>query len=151
MAVHGPTHIRPVERGSRDSKRHTPQVHDILTILACGDGKGGDLETIYSKDDLLTTIMIYLVTRSFNTASWVYYAQREETAELRGKGPFSIQTPTAAALFPHEFLPWPPRSYVARSCNLVRWTEMPSGGHFAAMEEPELLVNDIRSFARTLR
>ena len=58
---------------------------------------------------------------------------------------------SAAALFPAEFMPWPPRSYVERLFNITRWTEMPRGGHFAALEEPALLVDDIRAFARTLR
>ena len=46
---------------------------------------------------------------------------------------------------------WPPRSYVDRIFNITQWTEMPSGGHFAAMEEPELLVKDIVKFAKTIR
>jgi len=62
-----------------------------------------------------------------------------------------VETPTACALFPRELLSWPPRSYVDRLYNVVRWTEMPRGGHFAAMEEPELLVEDIRAFARRFR
>ena len=62
-----------------------------------------------------------------------------------------VEAPTAAALFPAEFLSWPPRSYVERMYDITRWTEMPRGGHFAALEQPELLVEDIRAFARTLR
>ena len=58
--------------------------------------------------------------------------------------------PTACALFPKELI-LVPRSWFERGHNLVRWTEMPRGGHFAAMEEPELLVEDIRAFFRTLR
>jgi pimeloyl-ACP methyl ester carboxylesterase len=46
---------------------------------------------------------------------------------------------------------WPPRSYVGRIFNITQWTEMASGGHFAAMEQPELLVKDIVKFARTIR
>jgi microsomal epoxide hydrolase len=46
---------------------------------------------------------------------------------------------------------WPPQSYVKRMCNVQHWTEMPRGGHFGALEEPELLVEDIRTFARKLR
>ena len=62
-----------------------------------------------------------------------------------------VEVPTAAALFPAEMLAWPPRSYVDRLYNITQWTEMPCGGHFAALEQPELLVRDIRNFARTLR
>ena len=54
----------------------------------------------------------------------------------------------------HDALPifsWPPRSYAERVYNIARWTEMPRGGHFAALEQPTLLIDDIRTFARTLR
>jgi pimeloyl-ACP methyl ester carboxylesterase len=54
-------------------------------------------------------------------------------------------------VFPAEMLQWPPRSYVERIYNVQHWTEMPRGGHFAALEEPALLVEDIRAFARQLR
>jgi pimeloyl-ACP methyl ester carboxylesterase len=61
-----------------------------------------------------------------------------------------IQVPCAVALFPKD-LSHPPREWAERSYNVQRWTEMPRGGHFAAMEEPELLVEDIRAFFRPLR
>ena len=115
------------------------------------DTDGDDIESAHCKDVLLTNIMIYLVTGTFNTASWIYYGRREEGGRilsLRGK---RVEVPTAAALFPKEMLAWPPRSYVERIYNITRWTEMPRGGHFAAMEDPVLLVDDIRGFARELR
>ena len=59
--------------------------------------------------------------------------------------------PTACALFPAEMYAWPPRSYVDRVYNVTQWTEMPSGGHFAAMEQPKLLIEDIRNFVRSLK
>jgi len=59
--------------------------------------------------------------------------------------------PTAIAHFPKEMSAWPPRSYVDRIFNIKRWTNMSRGGHFAALEQPDLLVDDIRAFARTLR
>jgi len=59
--------------------------------------------------------------------------------------------PTAIANFPKEMSAWPPRSYVNRIFNVKRWTNMSKGGHFAALEQPDLLVADIRAFARTLR
>jgi len=58
--------------------------------------------------------------------------------------------PTGVALFPTE-INRPPREWAERSYNIRRWTEMPSGGHFAAMEEPERLAQDIRDFFRPLR
>ncbi len=62
-----------------------------------------------------------------------------------------VEVPTACAVFPAEMLPWPPRSYCERMYNLTRWTEMSHGGHFAALEDGDLLVDDIRAFARSLK
>ncbi len=115
------------------------------------DTDGDDIESAHSKNSLLTNIMVYLVTRTFNTASWIYYGRREEGGRLLSPEGRRVEVPTAAALFPAELLSWPPRSYAERVYNIARWTEMPRGGHFAALEEPELLIDDIRSFARTLR
>ena len=114
------------------------------------DLKNKTIFDIYTKDNLLTNIMIYLVTNSFNTASWIYFGRREEggrAMNIEGK----VNTPTGCAVFPKEFLSWPPKSYVERLYNVLHWTEMPSGGHFAAMEEPNLLLNDILSFANKIK
>ena len=115
------------------------------------DLKGGDLESVHSKDSLLANIMVYIVTRTFNTASWIYYGRREEGGRVLSPEGKRVEVPTACALFPEELLAWPPRSYVERVYNVQRWSEFPRGGHFAALEEPELLIEDIRAFARGLR
>lgn len=115
------------------------------------DTDGDDVESAHSRDALLTHIMVYLVTRTFNTASWIYYGRREEGGRVLSPQGARVEVPTAAALFPKELLSWPPRSYVERVYNITRWTEMPRGGHFAALEEPDLLIDDIRAFARALR
>lgn len=115
------------------------------------DTQGDDVESAHSKDVLLTNIMVYIATRTFNTASWIYYGRREEGGRRFDTGGRRVEVPTACALFPEELLAWPPRSYVERMVNVQRWTEMPRGGHFAALEVPELLLPDIRAFARTLR
>ena len=115
------------------------------------DIDGDDVESVHSKDSLLTNIMIYLVTGTFNTASWIYYGRREEGGRVLSPQGERMEVPTACALFPAELLSWPPRSYVERVYNVQRWTEMPRGGHFAALEQPGLLMEDIRAFARTLR
>ena len=114
------------------------------------DTKGDDVESVYSKDQLLTNIMVYIVTRTFNTASWIYYGRREEGGRILSPEGKKVEVPTACALFPKELLAWPPRSYAERIYNITQWTEMPRGGHFAAMEEPQLLITDIRKFARSL-
>ena len=115
------------------------------------DTDGDDIESAHSKDELLTNIMIYLITGTFNTASWIYYGRREEGGRLLSNDGRRVEVPTGCALFPKELLSWPPHSYVERLYNVTHWTEMPRGGHFAAMEEPELFVDDVRAFARTLR
>ena len=114
------------------------------------DTEGDDIESVYSKDELLTNIMVYVTTRTFNTASWIYYGRREEGGRILSESDRRVEVPTACALFPAEMLAWPPRSYVERLYNVQQWTEMPRGGHFAAMEQPDLLVEDIRRFARSL-
>ncbi|MEM1299680.1 MAG: epoxide hydrolase family protein [Pseudomonadota bacterium] len=111
----------------------------------------GGLDDVHGRDRLLTNIMIYIVTRTFNTASWIYYGRREEGGRIMSPEGHRVEVPTACALFPRELLSWPPRSYVERLYNVARWTEFPQGGHFAAMEQPEALVGDIRAFARNLR
>lgn len=115
------------------------------------DLAGGDIENAHGKDDLLTNITIYLATRSFTTASWIYFGRREEGGRILSPEGRRVEVPTGCALFPAEMLAWPPRSYVERLYRVTHWTEMPRGGHFAAMEAPELLIDDIRAFARTLR
>jgi len=122
----------------------------IEKMRGWSDIKNNNIESVYSKDLLLSNIMIYLVTKTFNTASWIYYGRREEGGRFLPKEDLPLKTPTAAALFPKEYLEWAPRSYVERIYNIKRWTQMPKGGHFAALEQPGLLVKDIRDFAKSL-
>ncbi|MDC1273046.1 epoxide hydrolase [Pelagibacteraceae bacterium] len=123
----------------------------IEKMYSWSDLKDGDIESAYSKDTLLANIMVYIVTKTFNTASWIYYGRREEGGRFFPKDFKKIKIPTAAAIFPAEMSEWPPRSYVERMFNITQWTEMPRGGHFAALEEPELLVNDLVKFSRSVR
>jgi len=122
----------------------------IEKMRGWSDIKNNDIESAYSKDTLLSNIMVYLVTKTFNTASWIYYGRREEGGRFLPKKDLPLKVPTAAALFPKEYLEWAPRSYVERIYNIQRWTEMPKGGHFAALEQPDLLIKDIRDFAKSL-
>ena len=115
------------------------------------DTVGDDIESVHSKDSLLTNIMIYLITKTFNTASWIYYGRTEEGGRILSPEGKRVEVPTGAALFPSELLSWPPRSYAERIYNIKQWTEMPRGGHFAALEQPDLLIEDIRTFARSIR
>ena len=122
----------------------------IEKMRGWSDIKDGDIESVYSKDILISNIMIYLVTKTFNTATWIYYGRREEGGRSLPKEHLPLKIPTAVALFPKEYLEWAPRSYVKRIYNIKQWTEMPKGGHFAALEQPELLVEDIKKFSKNL-
>ena len=115
------------------------------------DLKDDDIESVYSKDTLLTNIMVYITTGTFNTASWIYYGRRKEGGRILSPSGRRVAIPTGCAVFPKELLAWPPKSYVNRVYNVTHWTEFPRGGHFAAMEQPEMLVDDIRKFCRSLR
>jgi pimeloyl-ACP methyl ester carboxylesterase len=108
---------------------------------------GGDVETSFTKDELLTNIMIYWVTQTITSSMRLYYEER--AAGWPGLDVEYVALPTGCALFPVE--PHLPRKWVEKSYNVTRWTEMNSGGHFPALEEPDLLVNDIRAFFQDLR
>ena len=123
----------------------------IEKMYSWSDLKDNQLESVYSKDTLLANIMVYILTKTFDTASWIYFGRREEGGRFFPKDFKRIEIPTAAAIFPAEMSEWPPKSYVERIFNIKQWTEMPAGGHFAALEKPDLLVNDIRKFSRSLR
>lgn len=109
---------------------------------------GGNIENSISKDDLLNNIMLYWITQTIHSSFWLYYQSRHDAWRLK-KGE-RITIPTAVASFPGE-LTRPPREWVERTCNVTHWTDMESGGHFAALEKPNELVEDIRDFGRSLR
>ncbi len=109
---------------------------------------GGDVERLFTRDELLTNIMIYWVTETINSSVRLYYESRQRPLSLSHTS--YVHPPVAVALFPKE-IPMPPLALAKRGLNVVRWTEMPVGGHFAAMEQPELLANDIREFFRAWR
>jgi epoxide hydrolase len=106
----------------------------------------GEIEKKFSKDDLLTNIMLYWVTQSGASSARIYY----ENQRAAGGPPRRVDVPTACAVFPKE-ISIAPRKWVEAQNNVTRWTEMPRGGHFAALEQPELLVEDVRTFFRPLR
>lgn len=108
-----------------------------------------DLDRTFTKDQVLTNIMIYLVTDTMGTGVWFYRGASEDVAPpRRGK----IEVPTGFAAFPRE-MPYlqPPRSVLERNLNLVHYTKMPKGGHFGCLEQPALFVEDVRAFFRKLR
>ena len=109
---------------------------------------GGDIESVYTKDQILTNVTLYWVTETINASMRIYYETRKDRWRL-GQGR-RIEVPTAVAVFPEE-LDRPVREWAERMYNVQRWTEFPRGGHFAAMEEPHALVADMREFFRGFR
>ncbi len=110
---------------------------------------GGDIESSYSKDQLLENIMLYWVTGTINSAMRFYYECIGPNAAPQEEWKF-VTVPTAHGRFPAEIRPTP-RIWAEQMYNIVRWTKLPKGGHFAAFEQPELLVNDLREFCRDYR
>jgi len=116
----------------------------IEKIRAWSDCKG-NLQQAFTEDELLTNIMIYWVTNTAGSSTHLYY---ENTHSLPTMG--HINVPTGVALFQADILK-PPKKWAEQNLNITRWTELPHGGHFTAMEEPKLLAEDIRSFFRQFR
>ncbi len=107
----------------------------------------GVLDNAVTRDDFLTNLMLYWVTGSIASAARIYYEHIHTGRRGTLAADERIEVPTAMAVFPREILVGP-RQWVERAYNVVRWTEMPRGGHFAALEQPELLAADIRAFFR---
>ena len=110
------------------------------------DLKDQNIESVYSKDELLANIMIYLCTDSFSTSTWIYFGRSEEGGRMFPSDFKRIEIPTGIVVFPKEMSEWPPKSYVYRIFNVQQWTIMDKGGHFAALEQPTMLAKDIGAF-----
>ncbi len=108
----------------------------------------GHPENAFTRDQLITNVMLYWVTQTPTSSARLYW-ESNQSGVLNEKLPF-ITVPTGVARYPKEVLRWP-RSGVERQFNLTYWAEMPRGGHFAAMEQPELFADDLRKFFRTVR
>ena len=109
----------------------------------------GDLDRAFTKDQLLANISFYWFTGAIGSSFWPYYAR------MHGPWPIpdgaTVDVPTGYAEFPREILR-PPRSLAGRTfTDIRRWSVMPRGGHFAAMEQPVALAGEIRDFFRPLR
>lgn len=169
---------RPADELDADERRHAEKLHRYRTELsgyfalqssrpqtlayALTDSPVGQLawiverfmdwtdshtapEDAVDRDRLLTDVMLYWLTATAGSSAGLY---REEARSPHR--PRASATPTAVAVFPHD-LSHPVRSVAEKSDTIVRWTQFDRGGHFAAMEAPDLLVDDIRAFFRTLR
>lgn len=131
----------------------------IIEKFYAWSDNGGNIENAFSKDELLTHLTIYWATQTINSANRLYFEAMKAIMQamynpLVKLNPFDktgdrVEVPAAFALFPKDLVN-APRGFAERIFNVVQWTTMPRGGHFAAMEQPELLVDDIRKFANCL-
>ena len=116
-------------------------------------GDGGaerDPRAVFGADTLLGNVMFYVATGSFGTATWIYRAAATEIVRVLPAGT-RIEVPTGFASFPRELRPMPPRRLVDKTYRLVRFSEFERGGHFAALEVPDLFVKDVAAFVRQVR
>ncbi|PWI13426.1 epoxide hydrolase [Streptomyces sp. Act143] len=107
-------------------------------------------EEAVDRDRMLTNVMLYWLTGTAGSAARIYYERGHARGERVARPAEPSAAPTAVAVFPAE-ISIPLRRHAERTENIVRWTELDRGGHFAAMEEPDLLVADVRAFFRQLR
>ena len=119
---------------------------------------GGDLEASFTKDQLLTNVMVYWATRTINSAKRTYYSDGHWRNPDSDPDPTvidqteRIRVPVGVIQVATQPVEHPPREYVERmAADIRRWVELPRGGHFIALEEPELVAENIRAFFRDLR
>lgn len=108
----------------------------------------GDVETRFTKDELLTFVMLYWVTGTIGSSVRLYYESNREPQNPADWKPTNL--PLASVVYPGD-IAVPPREWVERTTKLARYTLMPRGGHFGEWEEPELLAEELRTFFRDLR
>lgn len=111
---------------------------------------GGDVARRFSKDTLLTNVLVYWATQTINASMRRYYEVRHDPQPPLRPGE-RIEAPAFIAMFPGERDLLVPREFAERCYHVRRWTDMPRGGHFPALEEPELLVEDLRESFRAFR
>ena len=109
----------------------------------------GDVESVFTRDQLLANISFYWFTAAIGSSFYPYYFRRHRPWMIPADG--AVKAPTGYAEFPREMLR-PPRSLAEKMfVDIRRWTVMKKGGHFAATEQPEALADDIQAFFRPLR
>ncbi|MEP6987632.1 MAG: epoxide hydrolase, partial [Chloroflexota bacterium] len=124
----------------------------ILEKLYLWSDNKGAVETRFSKDEIITNIMIYWVTETINSAVHMYL-ENARAVYATGGGPKPmerVEVPTGVASFPAEMVVLP-REWAERNVNLKHFTVMPEGGHFAPLEVPELYASDLRVFFAEMR
>lgn len=107
---------------------------------------GGDLDTVFSRDDLLTNLTVYWATQTIGSSMRLYHETAHSSAAAWGR----VEVPTGMAMSGADMFPTP-REWVERSYAVTRWTDLPRGGHFLEWEVPDLVADDMRAFFRAHR
>lgn len=115
----------------------------ILEKMYGWSDHNGDINMVFTKEEILANVTLYWITQTIQSSMRMYH-ENSKVPMIFNEGDF-VKPPVAFAKFPKE-LPTPPRLLIEKGFNIVHWTEMPAGGHFAAMEKPALLASDIRDF-----
>ena len=108
----------------------------------------GHPENAFTRDQMITNVMTYWVTQTITSSMRLYWERLHGDAQEQEHE--FVGVPTGVARYPKEPLRIP-RPWVERRYNVTHWADMPRGGHFAAMEQPALFVDDLRIFFRTVR
>jgi pimeloyl-ACP methyl ester carboxylesterase len=103
----------------------------------------GNIENVFTKDELLSNVMLYWVTETIHSSIRLYNENKKVPLKL-GKDAI-INIPVGIARF-HFEEPFPPRKFIERGFNIQHWSDFPEGGHFPAIEKPEILAGDICEF-----
>ena len=120
-------------------------VEKFWSWMDCGEGPEQHPENVLSKDELLDNVMIYWLTNSAASSGRLYW----ESFNSVNMGP--INMPVGCSIFPKEIMRTSRRWAEKRFSNIIHWNEFDRGGHFAALEVPEVFTSEIRDCFRTLR
>ena len=119
----------------------------IVEKLNSWSDNNDQIETVFTKDEILSNVTLYWVTQTIHSSIRIYNENSKNPMIFQPTD--FVRVPVAYANFPKE-ISRPPQGYAAMGYNIIRWKDMPSGGHFAAMERPELLASDIKEFFNSL-
>ncbi|MFI5914325.1 epoxide hydrolase family protein [Dactylosporangium sp. NPDC051541] len=119
----------------------------IVEKLRSWSDCGGDLESVYTKDEILTNITIYWLTGTIGSSMRMYHVNGDIPLAQHAR---RVEVPSGFSLYPGDLVR-PPRAWLDRIANTVRVTEHPRGGHFAPFEQPEIYAQELRDFFRPFR
>ena len=142
-ATHG---TKPMSLGIAQSDSPAGIAAWIVEKFRTWSDCNGDVESVYTKDELLTNIMFYWAPNSIDSAARMYWESRHEGPPPRGK----VEVPIGVAQFAKEIYR-ARREWVTDVYDVRRWTEFETGGHFAALEKPQELLTEVRAFFREIR